>query len=74
MAQRESTLTCPRHDHNDPVNVRNAGGQVVLHDALRISDGTRDTGEVENKSKADFLGMAISAISKKDRPNKHLKM
>jgi len=41
-----------------------------LHDALRVSDVNREITEVENKSKTDFLGMAISVISKTDRPNK----
>jgi hypothetical protein len=35
----------------------------VLHDALRVSDGTRVCGEFENESKADILSMAISGIS-----------
>jgi hypothetical protein len=61
---------CTGRDHKYLVNVRNAGGQVVLHDALRVSDVNREITEVENKSKTDFLGMAISVISKTDRPNK----
>jgi hypothetical protein len=42
----------------------------VLHDALRVSDGTREIGELENESKADFLSMAISVICLADRANK----
>jgi hypothetical protein len=42
----------------------------VLHDALRVSDGTREIGKVENESSADFSGMAISVIGMTDRPNK----
>ena len=42
----------------------------MLHDALRVSDGTREIGKVENKSGADFSGMAISVIDITDRPKK----
>jgi len=41
-----------------------------LHDALRVSDSTREIGELENESKAIFLSMAISVICLADRTNK----
>ena len=41
-----------------------------FNDALRVSDGTREIGKVENKSGADFSGMAISVIDITDRPKK----
>jgi hypothetical protein len=41
-----------------------------LHDALRVSDGTREIGELENESKANFLSMAISVICLAGRANK----
>jgi len=42
----------------------------VLHDALRVSEITREIREVENESSADFSGMAISVIDITDRPKK----
>jgi hypothetical protein len=42
----------------------------VLHDALRVSDGTREVDKLENESKADFLSMAISVICLANRANK----
>jgi len=41
-----------------------------VHDALRVSDGNREIVGVENESNEDFLGTAISVISKTDRPKK----
>jgi hypothetical protein len=41
-----------------------------LHDALRVSDGTREIGELENESKANFLSMAISVMCLAGRTNK----
>jgi hypothetical protein len=37
---------------------------------LRVSDGTREIGEVENERNADFLGMVISVICPANRANK----
>lgn len=35
----------------------------MLHDALRVSDGTREKDEIENGSKAKNLSMAVSGMS-----------
>jgi hypothetical protein len=42
----------------------------VLHDALRVSDSSREISELENERKADFLSMAISVICLANRANK----
>jgi hypothetical protein len=34
----------------------------VLHDALRVSDGTREISELDKDRKAKFISMAISVI------------
>jgi hypothetical protein len=42
----------------------------VLHDALRVSDGSREYDEIENESKADCLSMAISVFNLAGRTDK----
>jgi hypothetical protein len=70
MVQWEGTRTCTDHDHKYRANFYCAVVQDVLHDALRVSDGTRAIGEIEDESNADFLGMTISVICLADRVNK----
>jgi hypothetical protein len=60
MVQGKGTRTCADHDHQYRANFCCADGQELKHDALRVSDSTRVFGELENESKANSLGMAIS--------------
>ena len=63
MVQREGARTCTDRDHKNRADFCSADVQDVLHDALRVSDSTRNIDRVENESKAKLLSMAISGIS-----------